>query len=268
MFLSASALAGLGAALVTPTVMLIVVSSLLPLFGRKPPDYQDQRLMNWVGLGGLVAGLSVGPLVYFLTSRPRDRRSLFHWWRLIRVYVVMIAPFAIFIWQFPGLSTTIAPRVAVWLLLIIPPLWLPDVYRRVMPRVRSGYYQRAHWVRRNGVPRWCNVAIAGAVFVAVALALPIVLDFLRVGQLRMLNRGGGLGEFSMWVLLTAVALAIPYVVARLLYARLTWKLADAPGHCRRCGYDLTKNESGVCPECGVEIVRAPDGVSQGMSSRG
>jgi len=26
-----------------------------------------------------------------------------------------------------------------------------------------------------------------------------------------------------------------------------------PGHCGRCGYDLTKNESGVCPECGVVI---------------
>jgi len=25
------------------------------------------------------------------------------------------------------------------------------------------------------------------------------------------------------------------------------------GHCRQCGYDLTKNESGVCPECGGEI---------------
>ncbi len=28
------------------------------------------------------------------------------------------------------------------------------------------------------------------------------------------------------------------------------------GHCRRCGYDLTKNESGRCPECGVVIKRA------------
>ena len=24
-----------------------------------------------------------------------------------------------------------------------------------------------------------------------------------------------------------------------------------PGHCRTCGYDLTGNESGVCPECGT-----------------
>ena len=23
-----------------------------------------------------------------------------------------------------------------------------------------------------------------------------------------------------------------------------------PGHCSKCGYDLTGNESGVCPECG------------------
>jgi predicted amidophosphoribosyltransferase len=23
-----------------------------------------------------------------------------------------------------------------------------------------------------------------------------------------------------------------------------------PGHCQHCGYDLTCNTSGVCPECG------------------
>ncbi len=32
-----------------------------------------------------------------------------------------------------------------------------------------------------------------------------------------------------------------------------------PGHCQKCGYDLTKNESGVCPECGVEIPEAAAG---------
>jgi hypothetical protein len=26
-----------------------------------------------------------------------------------------------------------------------------------------------------------------------------------------------------------------------------------PGHCQRCGYDLTGNTSGVCPECGAQI---------------
>ena len=28
-----------------------------------------------------------------------------------------------------------------------------------------------------------------------------------------------------------------------------------PGHCQSCGYDLTGNVSGVCPECGTEIER-------------
>lgn len=26
-----------------------------------------------------------------------------------------------------------------------------------------------------------------------------------------------------------------------------------PGHCRNCGYDLTGNVSGICPECGRAI---------------
>lgn len=26
-----------------------------------------------------------------------------------------------------------------------------------------------------------------------------------------------------------------------------------PGHCRKCRYDLTGNESGVCPECGTAV---------------
>ena len=30
-----------------------------------------------------------------------------------------------------------------------------------------------------------------------------------------------------------------------------------PGHCQKCGYDLTGNVSGRCPECGTRI--DPDG---------
>ena len=37
----------------------------------------------------------------------------------------------------------------------------------------------------------------------------------------------------------------------------------APGHCPRCGFDLTGNVSGVCPECGQRVARtAPDGDRQ------
>jgi hypothetical protein len=27
----------------------------------------------------------------------------------------------------------------------------------------------------------------------------------------------------------------------------------SPGHCGKCGYDLTGNVSGRCPECGVAV---------------
>ncbi len=36
---------------------------------------------------------------------------------------------------------------------------------------------------------------------------------------------------------------------------LVWRFGRKPvkpGHCR-CGYNLTGNTSGVCPECGVEV---------------
>ena len=44
------------------------------------------------------------------------------------------------------------------------------------------------------------------------------------------------------------ATAIPTV----LVWRFWPKPPVKPGHCR-CGYDLRGNESGVCPECGVEV---------------
>ncbi|MBI5864182.1 MAG: hypothetical protein HZB38_06720 [Planctomycetes bacterium] len=34
--------------------------------------------------------------------------------------------------------------------------------------------------------------------------------------------------------------------------RLAWRCrVPLPGHCPRCGYNLTGNTSGVCPECGM-----------------
>jgi len=54
-------------------------------------------------------------------------------------------------------------------------------------------------------------------------------------------------------------LVVPIWISLLVFAIPTaffwhrdWRRIPA-GHCGRCGYDLTKNESGVCPECGVAI---------------
>jgi len=57
-----------------------------------------------------------------------------------------------------------------------------------------------------------------------------------------------------------VALWFPTLLVGLVTSMLWYR--DRPripeGHCGRCGYDLTKNESGVCPECGMRFARTAE----------
>jgi len=48
-----------------------------------------------------------------------------------------------------------------------------------------------------------------------------------------------------------VILAAPWVVRRAVQARRD--RCERCGRCRSCGYDLTGNVSGVCPECGTPL---------------
>jgi hypothetical protein len=50
-----------------------------------------------------------------------------------------------------------------------------------------------------------------------------------------------------------IPLWIPLVLLAGIIAYLWWRDRHRyrPGHCRTCGYDLTGNVSGVCPECGT-----------------
>lgn len=63
-------------------------------------------------------------------------------------------------------------------------------------------------------------------------------------------------DYCSWGLL--VPLWIPFLACALPTAWLFWRdrRRYGPGHCRRCGYDLTGNTSGRCPECGETTQRA------------
>lgn len=52
----------------------------------------------------------------------------------------------------------------------------------------------------------------------------------------------------------------PFVLGNVVLALLAWRLRrpPPPGHCRTCGYDLTGNVTGMCSECGSEIVGRAD----------
>ena len=64
-------------------------------------------------------------------------------------------------------------------------------------------------------------------------------------------------ESILLVLLVLGLLAIPLAVAILLIVPATMWWRERPrfprGHCQTCGYDLTGNVSGICPECGEPI---------------
>ena len=54
-----------------------------------------------------------------------------------------------------------------------------------------------------------------------------------------------------WVDRLALPMFLPLVAAAAVTATLCWQDRRPPkGHCQTCGYDLTGNVSGPCPECG------------------
>jgi hypothetical protein len=58
--------------------------------------------------------------------------------------------------------------------------------------------------------------------------------------------------YGRWIL---VPLWAPFVGLLLFAAVVFWRnrRRPAPGHCHRCGYNLTGNVSGICPECGLVL---------------
>jgi hypothetical protein len=56
-------------------------------------------------------------------------------------------------------------------------------------------------------------------------------------------------------LLIQVPLWIPFLITAVPTVLLWWfgHRRIPPGHCQKCGYNLTGNVSGVCPECGQEV---------------
>ncbi len=70
-----------------------------------------------------------------------------------------------------------------------------------------------------------------------------------------------------WVF-AGFALPLAIVAGRGIVRRRGMRRRARGGQCLNCGYNLTLNKSGTCPQCGVEIVRPPDGKQEEMASRG
>lgn len=65
--------------------------------------------------------------------------------------------------------------------------------------------------------------------------------------------GGEVGIPVSGGLVVRLPFLLPFLGAAGVTAYLFWRDRPIPSHCcQQCGYDLTGNVSGVCPECGMD----------------
>jgi len=58
---------------------------------------------------------------------------------------------------------------------------------------------------------------------------------------------------SLWLFIAAVfGVGMPAIAAWRVVAYVRWTSSRRPGDCQYCGYSLTGNVSGICPECGTQ----------------
>ena len=88
-------------------------------------------------------------------------------------------------------------------------------------------------------------------------------------------RGSNWPSFTHYKGLSAAGTQLQYVLMvfpHWLTNLIAWSLffilwrkrrKHTKGHCQRCGYDLTGNESGACPECNTIVAKQQEATKQG-----
>jgi len=112
------------------------------------------------------------------------------------------------------------------------------------------WYRNLADAKRRG--RWrYPLAACVAVFI---LLIPLILGMVAFSTLAVLFVVELVFDSPslQLVAMSAMALVTSVVVADVIYFALR-KSAPEDHECQQCGYDLTGNVSGVCPECGNDV---------------
>ena len=118
------------------------------------------------------------------------------------------------------------------------------------PTVKPVYRYRVDRLSRAG-----SLLIASGVFLILLVPAPFVIEGIATSLFGSDYISAiGFSEDLNLAILIAVSFLIPFLASRLVYAIQRWRTieCDAP-ICRHCGYNLTGNESGVCPECATPV---------------
>lgn len=135
-------------------------------------------------------------------------------------------------------SLGIAPNVVAWASVVY--LQVPLYLMAAIGGGLLGYVHADKWLRA--------AVLFGLTMVVAEMLWPTVIG---IPTRRWPNP---LWIFSITTVLDTIA--VPCAVAGAwVIARSRLKYSDRlhSGHCRQCGYDLTGNRSGVCPECGAGV---------------
>lgn len=151
------------------------------------------------------------------------------------------------------------------------PLWLPWSILFVSTTVLFAQdRQSARFFHRSGrsvAVRWSRpacLAIGATCFLALLMVLASILEALYLiiwgddcFRINPYHRNQSALKWLASLASICLILLLPCLGARYVYTILRWRPAEGEAaHCRTCGYDLTDNETGVCPECGTNIGRA------------
>ena len=97
---------------------------------------------------------------------------------------------------------------------------------------------------------WCVPVI-----VCGAEAMQHLWELMTEGPFRD-PRTGRIDRYFLSLSIALVILPVLYagiVAASILWPVRLWRRSSLADRCRRCGYNLTGNTSGICPECGTAI---------------
>jgi len=92
-----------------------------------------------------------------------------------------------------------------------------------------------------------------ALMAALITFLPVLVFTVLFVALFSLG-GGEPGTTAQWISINSLGFIVAAVSAKFVYSCLRWRAAVSDGRtCSECGYDLTGNVSGTCPECGQPV---------------
>lgn len=171
------------------------------------------------------------------------------------VYAFTFAIVSLFAMQFIGTVIIFTSVVFVFLPPIAGCLASPLVFHLTTPRPAGLEHEHAYRIQR--LSQRAATVLSVAVYGAVLVATPIVIESIShsVWRHEFIELFGGSETLGLIVGMF-LTLLVPYMVARPCFQIFRWKLVrSVVPLCPSCLYELSGNESGVCPECGSQIDR-------------